>query len=265
MVHKSGGTPDASSRTAGASASTQRPGKVSEFVVAAIRDYIATNQLKPGAKLPPERFFIDQLGVSRSSVREGLRALTALDVVDVRHGDGMYVGAGNDPARSNRGRGFDATEENALRNLVETRLGIEFAAVRATTQRATDEDFDALAKLLDDQERALKRNQRWEPLAFELAVAEISGNSWLSEVELMLRDAWLTLSVGLRETVGRHREWLAEHRAILASMRARNVLQAERLLVAHLSLERFEEDLKSGPAPSKQTTSPKGRTTLSPA
>jgi GntR family transcriptional repressor for pyruvate dehydrogenase complex len=257
MVHKSGDNSSGkSSHTVGASRPTQRPGKVSEFVVSAIRDYIATKDLKPGAKLPPERFFIDQLAVSRSSVREGLRALTALEIVDVRHGDGMYVGQGADPARSARGRGFDATEENALRNLVETRLGIEFAAVRATTQRATDEDFDALSKLLDEQERALKRNRRWEPLAFELAVAEMSGNSWLSEVEFMLRDAWLTLSVGLLETVGRHQEWLAEHRAILASMRARNVLQAERLLVAHLSLERFEEDLKSSPASAELPSAP---------
>jgi GntR family transcriptional repressor for pyruvate dehydrogenase complex len=250
-----------SGQAGGAGAPSPRPGKVSEFVVSAIRDYIATHDLKPGAKLPPERFFIDELGVSRSSVREGLRALTALDIVDVRHGDGMYVGQGTDPAKSTRGRGFDATEENALRNLVETRLGIEYAAVRAATRRATDEDFDALARLLDEQEGALKRNQRWEPLAFELAVAEMSGNSWLSEVELMLRDAWLTLSVGLRETVGRHREWLAEHRAILASMRERNVGQAQRLLVAHLSLERFEEDLKSGPARDKP--SGRGRKSLS--
>jgi GntR family transcriptional repressor for pyruvate dehydrogenase complex len=220
-----------------------RTGKLPEFVVAAIQDFITTNSLKPGDRLPPERVFIEQLGVSRSSVREGLRSLTALGIVDVRHGDGMYVGNGTDAAKASRTRGFDATEEHALRNLVETRLGIEFAAVTAATQRASEEDFDALAKMLDSQERALERDQPWEPLAFELAIAEMSGNSWLNEVELMLRDAWLTLSSGLRETVGRHAEWLAEHRAILASMRARNVLQAQRLLMAHLSLERFEEDL----------------------
>jgi Transcriptional regulators len=95
------------------------------------------------------------------------------------------------------------------------------------------------------QERDLGKHLPWEPLAFELAVAEMSGNSWLSEVELMLRDAWVALSAGLRETVGRHGEWLAEHRAILASMRSRNVAQAQRLVVAHLSLERFEDDLQS--------------------
>lgn len=239
------GSPGGAGHDTGAPRPNHRSGKLSELVISEIQDYIAKNDLKPGDKLPPERVFIEQLGVSRSSVREGLRALSALGIVQVRHGDGMYVGAVTEPSAGGRGQIFDPTEENALRNLVETRYGIEFAAVTAATQRATEEDFDALAALLDEQERALREGQPWEPLAFELAVAEMSGNTWLSEVELALKDAWLALSSGLREIVGRHEEWLAEHRAILASMRARNVHQAQRLVLVHLSLDRFEEDVQA--------------------
>ena len=50
---------------------------------------------------------------------------------------------------------------------------------------------------------------------------------------------------GLRAGVGRHGEWHAEHQAIVASMRSRNAGQAQRLVTAHLSLERFEDDLAS--------------------
>jgi GntR family transcriptional repressor for pyruvate dehydrogenase complex len=82
-------------------------------------------------------------------------------------------------------------------------------------------------------------------LAFELAVVETTGNSWLYGVEVMLRDAWRSLSGDLRDSVRHHDEWLSEHRAILASMRSRNVAQVQRLVIAHLSLERFEDDLKS--------------------
>jgi len=142
---------------------------------------------------------------------------------------------------------FDATEQNALRNLVETRFGVELAAVTAATQRASDEDLLGLQRFLDEQERqlAVDPNFTWEPLGFELLVVELSSNGWLYEIELMLRDAWLSLSTGLRTSVGRHTEWLAEHRAIVASMRSRNVTQAQRLVMAHLSLERFEDDLAS--------------------
>lgn len=222
-----------------------RPPRVTERVVDELTSYIETNELKPGDKLPPERVFIEQLNVSRSSLREALRILSTIGVVDVRHGDGMYVAAVTDLASATPATIFDATEEHALRNLIETRIGIEIAAVTAAIQRASDEDLAGLENFLDDQERELAKNPdfSWEPLGFEIAIVELTANSWLYDVELMLRDAWRGLSSGLRTTVGRHHEWQSEHRAILASMRSRNATQAQRLVIAHLSFERFEEDI----------------------
>ncbi|MEO8908087.1 MAG: FCD domain-containing protein [Microbacteriaceae bacterium] len=222
-----------------------RPPRVTERVVDELFAYIETNGLEPGDKLPPERVFIEQLNVSRSSLREALRILSTIGVVDVRHGDGMYVAAGSKTANATPKALFDATEEYALRNLIETRIGLEIAAVTAAIQRASDEDLVGLERFLDDQERGLAENPdfSWEPLGFEIAIVELTENSWLYDVEIMLRDAWRGLSSGLRTTVGRHHEWQSEHRAILASMRSRNATQAQRLVIAHLSLERFEEDI----------------------
>jgi GntR family transcriptional repressor for pyruvate dehydrogenase complex len=222
-------------------------GRVAERVIDEICDYIDANGLTSGDKLPPERVFIELFGVSRSSLREALRVLSTVGIIDVRHGDGMYVAQTQPQAQANTKELFDATEQHALRNLVETRLGIELAAVTAATRRATDEDLASLQRMLDEQEErlAVDPNFVWEPLGFELAVVEISGNSWLYDVESLLRDSWLALSSGLRASVGRHGEWLSEHRAIVASMRSRNVAQAQRLVMAHLNLERFEEDLAS--------------------
>ena len=224
-----------------------RGGRVAERVVDALRSYIAENELAPGDKLPPERVFLERLGVSRSSLREAVRVLSTLGMIEVRHGDGMYVGAG---VGQSEGALFDAREENALRNLVETRLGIELAAVTAAAQRATEEDIERLETLIDTHARALESDasDTWTPLEFELALIETTGNAWLYEVEVMLRDAWLSLSGGLRATVSRHSEWLAEHRAIVASIRSRNASQAQRLVIAHVNLERFEEDLQSARA-----------------
>ncbi|GAB3042868.1 hypothetical protein GCM10027052_26320 [Parafrigoribacterium mesophilum] len=219
---------------------------VTERVVDELKSYIESNDLKPGAKLPPERVFIEQLNVSRSSLREALRILSTIGMVDVRHGDGMYVASTSETVTANSAAIFDATEQYALRNLIETRMGIELAAVTAATERASDEDLEGLAQFLDDQERELAENPNfsWEPLGFEMAIVELTANSWLYDVESMLREAWIGLSSGLRTSVGRHHEWQAEHHAILASMRSRNVTQAQRLVIAHLSLERFEEDME---------------------
>ena len=222
-------------------------GRVAERVVDEIRGYIETNGLQPGHKLPPERYFIEQLAVSRSSLREAMRVLSTLGLVEVRHGDGTYVAAGPETWNESTPAIFDATEENALRNLVETRVGIEMAAATAAAMRAHDEDFDQLERFLDDQAERLAKDPSyvWEPLGFELAIVEITGNSWLYEVELLLRDAWMSLSGGLRASVGRYDEWHSEHRAILASLRSRNVAQLQRLVMAHVSLQRFEDDLRS--------------------
>jgi GntR family transcriptional repressor for pyruvate dehydrogenase complex len=220
-----------------------RPRRVAERVVDELRAYIERNGLQPGTKLPPERVFLEQLGVSRSSLREAVRVLSTLGLVDVRHGDGMYVAA---PAEAWRESSiFDASEEHALRNLVETRLGIEIAAVTAAVQRASAEDLDRLQRLVDEQSRRLARDSAysWEPLGFELALIEVTGNTWLYEVELQLREAWLSLSRGLRASVARYGEWVSEHQAILASLRSRNAPQAQRLVTAHVSFERFAEDL----------------------
>jgi GntR family transcriptional repressor for pyruvate dehydrogenase complex len=222
-------------------------GPVAERAASEIRRFITANGLTPGHKLPPERVFIEQLGVSRSSVREALRVLATMGLIEVRHGDGMYVAAPEEAWESSDATMFDATEEHALRNLIETRLGIEFAAVTAAVARATDEDLDRLEALVAEHERNLAHGEPtpWEPLTFELALIEITGNTWLYELELRLREAWQSLSGGLRSSIGRHQEWAAEHRAILASLRSRNVTQAQRLVMAHVSLERFEEDLEA--------------------
>jgi GntR family transcriptional repressor for pyruvate dehydrogenase complex len=240
-------------------------GRVAERVAAEIRQYIEANGLEPGYKLPPERIFIERMGVSRSSLREALRVLSTVGLIEVRHGDGMYVAAATDTWDPSPKAIFDATEEHALRNLVETRLGIEMAAATAATLRASDDDLAALQRLVDAQAEALENDAdyEWQPLEFELAMVEITGNTWLYEVEVMLRDAWLSLSGGLLSDVGRHWEWLNEHRAMLSSMRSRNLAQVQRLVMAHLSLERFEEDLKSRGSRAKsgkRARATKGRT-----
>src|SRR3954467_2738500 len=84
-------------------------GRVSERVVEEIRAYIAQNGLRPGYKLPPERVFIDRLAVGRSSLREALRVLTTLGVIEVRHGDGMYVATMPDGPAGSPAALFDAT------------------------------------------------------------------------------------------------------------------------------------------------------------
>src|SRR5919201_6642035 len=182
--------------------------RVAERVVEELKRYIVDEGLVPGTRLPPERVLMEQLGVGRSSVREALRVLSTLGLVEVRHGDGMYVSS--PPRFWNTGSKafFDATEENALRNLAEARLGVEWTAVGLAAERGTDEDFDRLEQFLNEQEQLIPSTPgaRWRPLGFELAVAEIAGNAVLTQFEQLLAELWESLSPGLLVSVGRYRE-----------------------------------------------------------
>ena len=71
---------------------TTTPMTQSSTAMAEIKNYILTKGLHPGDALPTESQLCTDLGVSRSSVREAVRTLVALDIVEVRHGHGMFVG-----------------------------------------------------------------------------------------------------------------------------------------------------------------------------
>jgi GntR family transcriptional repressor for pyruvate dehydrogenase complex len=65
-----------------------------EQVIAHVRNLIVTGALKPGDRLPAERELAVEIGVSRPTVRAGLRALSAMGVVQARHGSGTYIPSG---------------------------------------------------------------------------------------------------------------------------------------------------------------------------
>ena len=65
-----------------------------ELVVDFVRGHIERGELRPGDRLPPERELAQQIGVSRPSVRAGLRSLSAMGVVQTRHGSGTYIADG---------------------------------------------------------------------------------------------------------------------------------------------------------------------------
>lgn len=148
-----------------------------------IKELILTSGLKPGDLLPTENELCETLDVSRSSVREAIRQLSTLDIVNVRHGHGTYVGNMSlDPmveALVFRGVLSPDGTLHALREVVEVRQALDLALADAVVAGAIGDDAADLADLVDAMVDKASRGEMFleEDRAFHTKLFSVTGNS----------------------------------------------------------------------------------------
>lgn len=126
-----------------------------EAIVAELKKYIEDNKLKPGDKLPKQDELCSILGVSRTSLREALRTLQAVDIIDIKNGKGIYVKEKNSIK-------LEATinledEKKSLLEMIEIRRSVEGLAVRLAAERATEDELKQMENyLIIMEEKTLK-------------------------------------------------------------------------------------------------------------
>ncbi len=203
---------------------------VAEQLLAAIRER------PPGTKVPSERELTKELGVGRSTVREALNGLAMLGIVEIRHGQGVFVTG--DPAQvSELSAVTSALERGVTHEFIEARLIVEVEVARLAARRRTDEDLARLSAALVEQEARLKGEIG--PLvdvaaSFNVLLAEAAHNEVLaamiqSFVSLMVERGPRVYSI---EGFG---EWdLQEHRGLFGAVRNRDAELAARLMREHI-------------------------------
>ncbi len=128
--------------------SLRRPA-LNEVVQDYIKQYILENRLSAGDPLPPETHLVGQLGVGRSSIREAIKALQSLGIVEVRHGDGLYVREYNfDPILETIGFAMQFNAQT-LSELAQVRFYLEGAIIEDVVKKISADDLNRLEKLME--------------------------------------------------------------------------------------------------------------------
>jgi DNA-binding FadR family transcriptional regulator len=205
-----------------------------------IVDLIVGLDLDAGDALPPEPELMRSLGVSRNSVREALKGLQALGIVDIRHGYGTYVGAAQlrsmAPGLLFHSRLAVRREDpRAMLDIVEVRALLESGLIRRSALELTDSDLDRLAEELAGLEADGDAGRADHDRRFHELIYEPLGNALVLQLIALFWDVYRQLEGGVGKARTDHRQVVRQHRHMLDALRSRDPEAAAAAIAEHFA------------------------------
>ena len=235
-----------------------RPGNAFEDTVGRLLQTIRLGVLQPGESLPPERELAARLGVSRDTVREAIKSLSLLGLLEQRIGDGTYLSRSSSDLLPQVIEWGLLLGEKRLDDLLEARYHLEVLLSGLAAQRRTEEQLARLRELVaqmhaagsDDLDGYVRAD-----IAFHLQVAACSGNTVLAGVLTNIQSllqAWATRVI---HAAGETHTSLAMHQPILDALENGDPEAARRAMTLHMdrAIRRLRESL---PQPADQVQLP---------
>jgi GntR family transcriptional regulator, transcriptional repressor for pyruvate dehydrogenase complex len=212
-----------------------REPRLSDKVAEMMLETILSNRLEVGDRLPSERELGEQFGVSRTVVREAVRALVAKGVIDVRSGSGLRVAAVDAAQVSEsmslyvRGSDVDFEQVHEVRALLE----VQIAGLAA--ERSTD---DEVARLVEVDKRMQRLSDDVQAAALtDLEFHRVIAQATHNELYLVLMDSIGASLIDIRRAnlgSGSTPETLAQHQAILDAIAGHDAPRARAAMADHL-------------------------------
>ncbi|MEZ3159562.1 FadR/GntR family transcriptional regulator [Microbacterium sp. BWT-B31] len=211
---------------------------VTDEAILRIKQMITSGQLGPGDRLPPEKELSERLGLSRNSLREAVKALEVIGVLDVRRGDGTYV-TSLEPALLLEAMSFvvDLHTDKSVLEIFGVRMILEPAAAALAAANLTDAQAAELERLLDETHGASGiEDLVSHDLEFHQAMVEASGNEYLSRLVETMSSATIRARIwrGITQQ-GATERTIAEHRAILDALKRHDAALAQALTLTHIA------------------------------
>ena len=219
----------------------ETPGGASR-VFTFFRDKLLSGELKAGDRLLAERELALALGVSRPVLREALRSLAMLGLLDIQHGRGAFVRAADASVLGQALTLCLAPEPNILDDVLQARIAIECQAIRLACERASERDLQALAGMLDTLVDSLDDPEKGgqADYAFHLAIVRASGSSALMKIYEAISPLLMRSHVERRRDTFREpaitSHLVEAHRAVFLSLLRRDPDAAESRLREHFKI-----------------------------
>jgi GntR family transcriptional repressor for pyruvate dehydrogenase complex len=202
-----------------------------------IREFVRSQQLQPGDRLPPERQLASQLGVSRTSLRQGLTALRVEGLIEVRQGHGIHLlRAIDDVVPPIPAEVLETHPE--LAEAGEVRNALEALAARLAAERRDADDIEAMVagiRRMDAEVRSGEPGLTGDRM-FHEAVLHAARNRVLARLLGAVADQSAQIAQASLSRAGQSERSLAAHRLIFEAITARDAEQAQQLMDEHLEI-----------------------------
>ena len=195
------------------------------------------DKLKPGDMLPPERELVQTFGVSRSSIRDAIRSLEAVGLLEPRQGVGTVVRELSADALVNPVASVLLQKQKAIDDLLDVRNIIEPALARRAAVHASHEHIRELQSILMRQEQKVRQGELTteEDSSFHYTIAVAANNSVMLKLVHVLMDLLHETRERSLQVGGRQQKSLAGHRRILAALKQGDAGGAEAAMRRHLA------------------------------
>lgn len=212
-----------------------RRSKVYEEVARQIQNHIFEN-LKPGDVLPPERELAQKFGVSRSSVRDAIRSLELVGLLEPQQGRGTVVCEPSAEAVVGPLTAVILQKRKLVKELLDVRKIVEPALARRAAEHVTDAQIAELEQLLERQSSKTAKGEMAiaEDNDFHYRIALAADNAVLLQIADVLMDTLQETREKSLQTGGRPQKSLAGHRRILSALKRRDPAASEKAMRQHL-------------------------------
>lgn len=226
-----------------------KPGKVplTHQAQDRIRQYIVDQGLASGDPLPPEGKFCEMLGMSKATVREAIRSLEFLGVVEVRHGRGLVVGSFTLAPMLDALPYQLRMDDTPLREILQVRAAIEEGLIVEASKALSDEELTALDALVE-QMSAVSTQGEVPPevdRAFHLALFAPLGNALLTDLIRTFWEIYARSAATLETPINHHA--VESHAEILAAIRSGDRARMRRAVEVHFAPIQSASEIRQSP------------------